>query len=429
MITHCVDPSELGGNEYSARITRRAVSLLSRGVVEFWSIVRQCGGAYPVDVRCVLRRLAEEGDSPAQSVLDHLDTNRAQSMSLGVQEDESSEITRVLPAPHPIDFDWRFAPETADSLAADMQAQSNCSASVVVLGAPTLFMALCNRKVGATLVDQNRLVGERLSRLGYQDVVQGDLFDPLSVKGLRAKVVMADPPWYLDYYEAFLCRASEILELDGILYLSVLPWLTRPTAVDDRLGLIKMAADMGFDIVHMAEGSLFYESPPFERRSLALEGLTNGLWRSGDLCSFRKVTDVGPRNKVSPVHGNEWDSFEIGNVVIKVRRRANEDKEFKVGTIGKAEGVFSSVSRRSPERSLIDVWTSSNRVYWCSRPSVVSRALELFSSNDVKGVVDIVAGDGVLNSSEKAALHSLLDQLWIEGYQKPTEDCESRARP
>jgi len=73
------------------------------------------------------------------------------------------------------------------------------------------------------------------------ELVQHDLMQPVPPRLGTFHAVIADPPWYTEHYKAFLVRAADILHDGGLLLLSVLPWLTRPSAIDDRRDILKYA--------------------------------------------------------------------------------------------------------------------------------------------------------------------------------------------
>ena len=120
-------------------------------------------------------------------------------------------------------------------------------------------------------------------------------------------VVVADPPWYVDFYQAFVLRSSHILREGGALLLSMLPWLTRPGAVQDRAEVLSFASRAGFDLVDCQSARIGYQSPRFEQTALAVHGIFCRQWRYGDLYRFRKTNEPSPALTVKVPLGEEPD--------------------------------------------------------------------------------------------------------------------------
>src|SRR5262249_23172884 len=134
---------------------------------------------------------------------------------------------------------------------------------VAVLGAPSLFVRLIDEGHSARLFDRNPHLISALRLSGYGNITECDLFNYEPTHAGFSSVV-ADPPWYMDHYRAFLEVSRKLLSPHGWLLLSVLPRLTRPFAESDRLEIVSFAKNRGFDLIETQPGKLEYVSPPFE---------------------------------------------------------------------------------------------------------------------------------------------------------------------
>jgi len=357
----------------------RVSEILKNNSATFQAVVRQAEGAYPTDVRAALHTLADQNlVSKGSGDVWSLHSGPSPLSAAEKNETHICSDSSDLPEPHPLDFDWRFARQTLELLHQKLNTM-DCS-NAGILGAPTLFKFLRDHSKTAHLFDRNTQIVNYLSREGYADVTCCDLFR-FSARH-QFHCVVADPPWYLDYYRAFIEAARRALRPQGRLLLSVLPRLTRPSADQDRSEILRFASDRGFDLVDKEPASLRYLSPPFETEALKSEGLNIGAWRSGDLYTFALSERDVPEYRVDKSEEDQlWHTWTVGRTVVKVKWDGSHGEEkFDLHNLAGATGIrFRSVSRRSPLRSRINVWTSRNIALRTSRPDVVCAALQLLS--------------------------------------------------
>src|SRR5207245_1107416 len=144
-------------------------------------------------------------------------------------------------------------------------------------------------------------------------IINHDLFDPIPARKGGFDVVVADPPWYLEYYRAFCLRAAQLVKVQGLFVLSLLPSLTRPTAGKDRKRVLSFVKRIGFDVVEIEPAQLSYQLPPFEHAVLEAQGIhCNETWRSADLYVFRKQRTSNEAILLSrPRDDHRWESYAI----------------------------------------------------------------------------------------------------------------------
>lgn len=366
--------------QYTAALKLRLLrELAARGPLRFQEVVQAAEGGYPSDVLSALRAMQEDKQAFVLS-------SGAWSEGEGPLEKgiaKSSDIQRPirdvsdgLPEPHPVDFDWRFTPKTLVDLGNYIDASD--LEQVAILGAPTLYKYLADSGIKAQLFDRNPYIVQYFKKAGYSSVTECDLFN-FSGFPVQFQWVIADPPWYIDHYDAFLRASRKLLAREGKLLLSVLPRLTRPSAARDRLNIVEVAAKIGFDLIEIKPAALHYASPPFEIEALRAEGLMLDDWRSGDIFCFalrcHQLKEAGPHK---PSGEANWLSFQLGTTIIKIKQESRPESEpFDYQPVSPSGNVrLRSVSRRSPVRSKINLWTSRNIALTVSKTVALSEALE-----------------------------------------------------
>lgn len=398
---------------YQAEIMALLLRELLKGPLEFAKLVKEAEGAYPSEVMSALRLLeAEEKISLSESGLWRVDHQMTIKPPIHHSPRKNIAVAKNLPEPHPLDFDWRFTDETLGSLATSL----GCSPleSIAVLGAPTFFKYLIDLGANAWLYDKNPSVMQHLRTAGYESLVQCDLREFADLP-MEFQWVFADPPWYVEYYEAFLAAAHRMLVPGGHLLLSMLPRLTRPSASTDRLEVIKHAAGLGFDLIEIERGTLSYASPPFEIEALRAEGVAIENWRTGDLFSFvLRTQELGPPNPAEKSTQEQWTTIELGNTTIKVKneRRPKAEPFSYEPVSASGESRLHSVSRRSPSRSSINLWTSRNVALVLSKPRVLIDTLVRIQ--DGKPAIEVLVqmtNQYGLSDLEARKLKEILDLL------------------
>lgn len=279
--------------------------------------------------------------------------------------------SRVGHEPHPLDYEWYFTQGTAEALASAMPA-----GSVLCLGVPTVAETLAALGRYSTLVDRNPLtLDEVTTRSRSVTVVEGDI--PWTADVPSSDLVVLDPPWYEWEFQQWLLFASECTNEGGHILMPLIPSLVRPSARAERSRLLDLAAGIGR--VATLPRSLRYETPLFEYEVLRRNGLPlSRPWRTADLLV---VTVERPRAPTSwrvsePLE--RWATYVIDGQTVKVRTGGEDTLDRPAPVVEEVPACpdlfFDSVSRRDPRRSLIDVWTSRNRVA-SSRDLAAARAV------------------------------------------------------
>jgi hypothetical protein len=368
-------------DDYSLRLRSRVVRSIRAGVTDFPSLVALSNGADPIAVLGAIESLGN--DEPGIDARQYCAIGTIKKSVVIAADADRSESPAIeggvdFPDPHPLDFDWRFTAHSRSVLRDVSLASAGRTGRVILLGVPTLLEDMASVIPDTVLIDQNKATIHALIDRGHAHRVH--CADILAQNTLAAPcdIVIADPPWYLEFYRAFICQASRLLQGDGILALSVLPLLTRPCAVRDREEILQMATEAGFHLVSAEAGRLGYQTPAFERATFKTHGISISNWRRGDLFLFLRVgapRSDGPARTAALVEG-DWDTYQIERSQIKVRRRVEHAQcRFAATPLGRAGSVLESVSRRLPVRARIDVWSSNNAAYAIQGLHVLRAAL------------------------------------------------------
>lgn len=349
-------------DELKTKISR----IIGTSAVSLRQLALQMEGAYPTDILDAIHLMRADGlEIP---ILKELVDNES-SGTKGLTK------TADIPEPHPLDYDWRFTDDTLKVLSQELMGIK--SERVAILGAPTLFLHLARANARVYLYDKNAHLIETLHLLGLSSAIHCDLFES-QFNNPSFDTVVADPPWYPEHYRCFIRNSADLLVPDGVLLLSVLPRLTRPSAIQDRMAILHHAQECGLDIVDIRPSRLAYDSPAFEQASLRAEGISLKDWRRGDLFIFRRNTlACHPKSDGVVDENSQWASFSVGKTIVKVKRRHSASTSVEFGALSPTGDVhLHSVSRRAPFRSQIDVWNSRNLALWLSRPDYLCDILE-----------------------------------------------------
>lgn len=396
---------------YVESLRTRLLLVLSRSPARFEHLLQEAEGAYPTDVQQALHDLESEGKLRLTSSGEWATFQEASHPAAGKpaepQAAPSAALSNDLPEPHPLDFDWRFADDAIHLITGQLRAR--CTGNIAVLGAPTVFRCLVDRGLPAHLFDKNDVVLEHLRKRGYHAFTKIDLLCPGPLPFDRFECAVADPPWYPEHYEGFIDASRTLLKMDGRLFLSVLPRLTRPGAEETRETMLAYAAARGFEVTNIIPSGLTYVSPPFEAAALKSEGLVLGHWRTADLFELQKRVDV-PNSTRHLRDPDAWQNFLLGSVQVRLLP-TQSGAGFKLHSDPK-NWRLRSVSRRSPARTNINVWTSRNLALTVSDTRPLISAFQLLQAGlQVQEAVAQASMKHHLDNSESRQLREVIDGI------------------
>lgn len=313
---------------------------------DFRQLSSRCLGAWPVSVLECLEQLALES-GPAQEAAIRL----ADDAQEGFAEDLSP--VEGLPAEHPLDGDWRFAPGVPETILRRLRDAAGKGGRILLACVPTLVLAAARLRMSHQIVVAVRN-GDPLSE-ALRGLVPGALyldFDELG--GLGASAGVIDPPWYDDVAAPLAQRVCGGICEGGVLLVCGPDLLT---AASSARPLIGNSIDLYPGLAPVGRTSrVRYRTPLFESRALQVAGIRNvpAFWRTGLLRPFvRSGTSDSAMLPLAPDTG--W--VEVPSRSGRIWLRASMAQGRKARIV-----VTDSVSRTSPLRATASAWTSSNTV-------------------------------------------------------------------
>jgi hypothetical protein len=362
------------------------LAAMRAGPTSFDDVVCHLPGVYPTEVVEALSRLHERGGISRSEHEWALSRRHARS---------SPTPNTALPLPHPLDFDWRFAPEALDQIIATCP--HAIDANLACLGAPSVLHRLGTEGgPAATLLDANPAIIEALSGIDCRHIARlcRLAVDPLPDTTFDAVII--DPPWYPEHFRLFLWAASR-LSCDGGRVLASFPQAgTRSGVTAERYHALDYAEQVGLSLVEIKWGSLPYLSPPFEQASLAAAGWPKlpSDWRRGDLLVLEAQAGRHlARAPAPPAEDLGWTEVPASKTRLKVRnaRRRDPDRPVAPPLRQIVEGdVLPTVSRRDPRRDDVALWSATNRVFACDDPATLTEVIRARAAGI--SAVDVVAG-------------------------------------
>jgi hypothetical protein len=406
-----------GDETYRKALAQLIRERIGQGASSVAELAAVSAGAYPTDIEQALESLIAnkevvfDGGVLAMAGEPHQAPRRLRKQ----KRPQPTVRLPALPSPHPADFDWRFTERTANLLGRAVRKWAK-HGRIAVFGAPTVYSVL--RQLGADVVLYERNRGTIHALAATDRAIAADLSQALPASERQYALVVADPPWYVEHFCWFAYNATRVLTDGGLLLLSLPQRMTRPGAERDVATVEEYAKDLGLDRCFSLEGVLEYSTPPFEQAALAAAGLRCGDWRRGNLDGFRLSlrSRVGGPPAQTAVEG-PWQSFLIGDRQIRVRsRRDGNDQFFWVNALGPGAGTLDTVSRRSPLRQRIDVWSDLNQAWEVSSPGIVGAVLDRVTMDqDPAAAVAAESAARGLDASSRAALEALIGALVRRG--------------
>lgn len=274
------------------------------------------------------------------------------------------------PAPHPLDFDWRYDRATAERLACRLQG----AGPVLILGAPSVASLLDEKGVEVTLVDRQPLqTAKRLVTSPVEDLEYSNVF----------RSALIDPPWYPRQLRDWSRIAGRAVGIGGEILISVWPASTRPSATAELAPILSEFNDWAH--VERDVDSLTYAPPPFEigaRRKCEHDSLSRSPLL-GELIAL-SVRQLPPA-VVKPEGLRTWHRFTVDDYQLAVRIDC-PTTDRGVEPVVTADGWhWPYVSARAPGIEDIGIWSSAGEVGKVGDPTGLVQTLRkaFRASNDV----------------------------------------------
>lgn len=350
--------------QYEEWLHAEVAKSIQEGSSTLRAVVARCKGADPLTVRRVLNMGSVAGS-------DSLPIGMAAPLLT-----DDGPVEPRLPAPHPLDFEWRFSRRGAESLL-DV-ARGLGGGDLLLLAATTVAITAGRNRWEGRIValDQFQILLAAAAVCGAQasfvvtDVARGPVLDEI------ADVVVMDPPWYPEYAASFFYAAAAACRRGGYV-LACLPGEgTRPGLERERTELARTFKALGLTLQGVTSQFIRYETPHFEWNAFLAAGLTGDhrLWRLGDLWVLRRTEIVRPERPATPGDTENWEEVSIGRMRVRFLTGQMRSGNTALGSIVDGD-ILPTVTRRDPRRAAARVWTSGNRVFSCNDPDTLLAAV------------------------------------------------------
>ena len=371
-------------HSYYEVLSENIHNAIRRGADSFEAVCRECKGAFPAEVLAT----AQLFDIEHQSLFSKLAPRNEASMC-------------EWPEPSPMDYEWRFAPESAKAIGRLAQEHGR---RILCLGTPTVFCQLISAGADAYLIDRNPLIAAALPNVSSERVVIADIADISPFASVDAfDVVVMDPPWYKPHTLFWLKTAANVVAKNGVIISTIFPELVRPSAKSERAALFRHFEQLGN--IDPCVGTVVYETPLFEHETLCYLGIPPmPHWRVADLTVLRVGGSFEPFDAVAPDE-EEWVRFRFGTQVVGVKNFRDSNGKITVKSPYE-EGSFllRSVSARDPVRSMVGFWTSRNRAAIITGNARINDLLTKVVEGNSKKLAIVTIGK---DAEERAALETL----------------------
>lgn len=149
--------------------------------------------------------------------------------------------------------------------------------------------------------------------------------------------------------------------------------------------------------------------------ALRSDGISLDDWRRGDLFYFvshgRLSQGIG---KPTPKRQEKWHTVVLGQTTVKIKVDGEPSAGgFNFVPASKTGGIrLRTVSRRSPARERINVWTSRNIALTVSQPKVLVTAIERLQEGEtIEQAIAVFLYEYKLGNSETEKLRELVKLL------------------
>ncbi|MCC8935621.1 hypothetical protein H8A99_03695 [Bradyrhizobium sp. Arg68] len=356
---------------FAARVDDLVKAAIVDGTTSFAALLHRLPGVYPTEALAALDRLLDgKAICPVAAA-----SIRRQAAANGAPVAEGRSL---LPLPHPLDYEWRFTPDSARLLLNRAVDMTHMGGDLLLFGTPGLAVEALTLPVGrriAFLAESNSVTDRVLALNRVTGTPLSIAFCSGGLPRESADAVLLDPPWYLDFVRPMLAAAAHACRPGGVALISLPPDGARPSAAADRQATIAFARRLGLTLIEHSSLSISYETPFFERNALAAAQIyPPPHWRRGDLVVFRKERASTRPPPASSGRSRFWTEVGIGRMRLFIQG-ADEVRSDEAGLISLVDDdILPTVSRRDPRRRLANVWTSGNRIFRTRNPQLVLEA-------------------------------------------------------
>lgn len=425
--------------EFDMKVQSWIISQLHDQALNFQKLLERLPGVYPTVAVRAVRQLSASGQL-SHSIAERL-----------IKESSSEASGRLalrsfLPLPHPLDFEWRFTPDSSRYLLDLAENSAGTGKTILLFGTPGVALEALSGCSDQDMIfmGEDNAVTQRIR--SFSQAVGGNLrthvcggIAPHEV----AEVVIVDPPWYLDFIRPMLAAAATACRKSGLVFVSLPPVGANKSAEETRKKTESFALRHGLQSIEHLEGAVSYETPFFEANALRAAGFSfTDAWRRGDLVIFRKIFEHSRETTTASLRKIRWTGRRVGRMRIYVRGDRPCTGVRGLRSIIKGD-ILPTVSRRDRRRTNASVWTSGNRIFYTDNPTLLLKAADSLSGeNDCAGgqadlqhsaaeqkaierVADILSGLAEQEAAEERAMRHVAVGEWRGSWISTLENYRS----
>jgi hypothetical protein len=405
-------------NDYINAIDN-VVAVGINGLSNFYDLTNKVCAVNPVELVCSLERLHQNG-----AIDEHTYQKLINSASACPPVEEQNHL-KTLPIPHQVDYDWRFSEigkKYFMEFIRDNFLEKSKITRIAFIGSPTLFRYYCNNDIENLeiyLIDFNaeKHISKFILPSNAHVVncnINYDWNSDLELDKIQAEIIIIDPPWYPEYYKKFF----ELSDVIGCSQCTVIgafpPLLTRESISAERYEIDLYVKGLGFDRLQYEPLCIEYYSPPFEKNVFHTNNIFNFsvFWRRGDFFFTHRNNRAINNNEKIIIRNGAWVERDIGIVRFKLRQSIiTEDKNFNIELESLYKNnIYPSVSRRFKGHDKINVWTSGNRVFYCSNIPSLFIILEHLSEDNILQLIEQEYGE-IIPDIEKIQIKKVQESI------------------
>ncbi len=351
-------------DNYYEKLEKRIDGALKQKKFTFQEIVRECKGAYPIDVWKML------GSAK------YLQTEERAFLYENSEDSYEKELVTEKIDNNPVLCSWYFSLNTCKKIV-NMYSWDN--KKILFLGMPRLFEYFARNVENAhfTLVDLDSYVVSKLKEKDnyYKNytIIDADINDISFEIRENFDFIFLDPPWYMEYYDRWIARSCKILnQHEGIMLFPLFQELTRPRAEEERENLLGKLDESATNYLVISD-FIEYEIPTFEECELRNYGIAlKGSWKRADLIVAKGIKNYKCEILNKRADENKWHEVDIFHIriFISIKQKDREDRggNVTIRYIAEEGAYLKNPSRRNQELSLANMLTSRGQGYVVESP-------------------------------------------------------------
>lgn len=342
-------------NDYEYILSTKLNDIFSNGAkIKYSTLLNDTYGAFPMDIFNMAT------DVQRNQIIFNPESYEEQGSDL-----VSLENNDEIPPPHLANFEWRFSKKSAKKII-DML---DNSLDVCCLGTPTLAIESGKRNKSVTLLDINQPIIKAISNLytsqNNVNCFTYNVFDDLDIAIQGAfDTILMNPPWYLDYYKAFIHRSLQLLKRSGgEIIFPIFPILSRHNAINELIELQDFINTLDY-VKFESLGYIDFDMPLFEKNIFERNNIPipNKNWRKAELVRLQfKNIDIKNDFKIGITDYINWE--RIYNPTSKEYNLIN--KQIITNSYNGCHFVkdqIRTISRRKIYANQIAFWNEKNDV-------------------------------------------------------------------